>query len=76
MLRLPLNGNQNHLRRQWCDERWTWTTEWNVNVFIDESRFCLQYHDGLIRVWRHHGQRLLYCCVMHRHPGPAPGIML
>ncbi|GFW51542.1 transposable element Tcb1 transposase [Trichonephila clavipes] len=26
------------------------------------------------RVWRHHGERMLNNCVMHRHTGPAPGI--
>ncbi|GFX61605.1 transposable element Tc1 transposase [Trichonephila clavipes] len=42
------------LRRQWCDERRTWTTEWNDILFTDESHFCLQQHDGRIRVRRHH----------------------
>ncbi|GFS61476.1 transposable element Tcb1 transposase [Trichonephila clavipes] len=27
LLRLTLTGNHRHLRRQWCDERRTWTTE-------------------------------------------------
>ncbi|GFX82694.1 transposable element Tcb1 transposase [Trichonephila clavipes] len=35
----------------------------------------LQHHDGQIRVWRHRGERLLNCLVMHRHTGPAAGIM-
>ncbi|GFV95945.1 uncharacterized protein TNCV_3606721 [Trichonephila clavipes] len=42
----------------------------------DESRVCLQHHDGRIRVWRHRGERMLNSCVMHRHTGPAPGIMV
>ncbi|GFY33883.1 transposable element Tcb1 transposase [Trichonephila clavipes] len=48
---------QNHkrLRRQWCDERRMWAAEWNEVVFTDESRICLQHHDGRIRVWRHRG---------------------
>ncbi|UYV81499.1 hypothetical protein LAZ67_20001366 [Cordylochernes scorpioides] len=29
-----------------------------------------------IRVWRHRGERMLNSCVMHRHTGPAPGIMV
>ncbi|GFV75093.1 transposable element Tcb1 transposase [Trichonephila clavipes] len=45
-------------------------------VFNDESRFCLQYHDGRVRVWRHRGERLLNCCAMHRLTGPAPDIVL
>ncbi|UYV71382.1 hypothetical protein LAZ67_8002883 [Cordylochernes scorpioides] len=54
----------------------TFANEWNEIVFTDESRFCRQHHDGRIRVWRHHGARMLNSCVMHRHTGPAPGIMV
>ncbi|GFX04632.1 transposable element Tcb1 transposase [Trichonephila clavipes] len=42
---------QTSLRRQWCDERRMWDEEWNEVVFTDESRICLQHHDGWIRVW-------------------------
>ncbi|UYV63320.1 hypothetical protein LAZ67_2003740, partial [Cordylochernes scorpioides] len=75
-LRLPLTQNHRRLHRQWCDERRMWTAEWNEIVFTDESRFCLQHHDGRIRVWRHRGERMLKICAMHRHTGPAPGIMV
>ncbi|UYV82118.1 hypothetical protein LAZ67_21000942 [Cordylochernes scorpioides] len=50
--------------------------EWNEIVSTDESRFCLQHHVGRIRVWRHRGVRMLNSCEMHRHTGPAPGIMV
>ncbi|GFX80755.1 transposable element Tcb1 transposase [Trichonephila clavipes] len=53
-----------------------WVTEWNEVVFTDESRICLQHHDGRIRVWRNRGERMLSSCVMHRHIGPTPGIMV
>ncbi|UYV78474.1 hypothetical protein LAZ67_16001621 [Cordylochernes scorpioides] len=76
LLRLTLTQNHRRLRRQWCDERRMWTAEWNEIVFIDELRFCLQHHDGRIRVWIHRGERMLNSCVMHRLTGPAPGIMV
>ncbi|KFM66508.1 Transposable element Tcb1 transposase, partial [Stegodyphus mimosarum] len=76
LLRLPLTQNHRRLCRQWCDERRMWTAEWNEIVFTDESRFCLQHHDGRIRVWRHRGERMLNSCVMHHPTGPAPGIMV
>ncbi|UYV62987.1 hypothetical protein LAZ67_2002751 [Cordylochernes scorpioides] len=76
LLRLPLTRNHRRLHRQWCDERRMWTAEWNEIVFTDEARFYLQHHDGWIRVWRHSGERMLNSCVMHRHTGPAPGIMI
>ncbi|GFY21739.1 transposable element Tcb1 transposase [Trichonephila clavipes] len=53
-----------------------WVAEWNEVVFTDESRICLQHHDGRIRVWRYRGERILNSCVMHRHTGLAPDIMV
>ncbi|GFW23954.1 transposable element Tcb1 transposase [Trichonephila clavipes] len=76
MLGLPLTLNHRRLRRQWCDERRMWTAEWNEVVFTDESRICLQHHYGRIRVLTHRGERKLNSCVMHRHTGPPPGIMI
>ncbi|GFX52484.1 transposable element Tcb1 transposase [Trichonephila clavipes] len=73
---LPLTHNLRCLRRQWCDERRMWETEWNAVVFTNESRICLRHHGGRIRVRRHRGERMLNSCVMHRHTGPAPGIMI
>ncbi|GFX09579.1 transposable element Tcb1 transposase [Trichonephila clavipes] len=72
---LPLTQNHRHLRRQWCDERRMWVAEWNEIVFTDESRICLQHHEGRIRVWRHREERMLNNCGMHRHTGPARDII-
>ncbi|GFU68426.1 transposable element Tcb1 transposase [Trichonephila clavipes] len=76
LLRLPLTGNCKRLRRQWCNEWRTWTMELNDFVYANEFRFCLQHHDVRIRVWRHRSERLLNCCVIHRHTGPAPSNMV
>ncbi|GFX46093.1 transposable element Tcb1 transposase [Trichonephila clavipes] len=76
LLGLPLTQNHRRLRSQWCDERNMWVAEWNEFGLIEESRICLQHHDGRIRVWRHRGERMLNSCVMHRHTGHAPGIMV
>ncbi|GFY22162.1 transposable element Tcb1 transposase [Trichonephila clavipes] len=53
-----------------------WAAEGNEVVLTDESRTCLQHHDGRIRVWRHCGERMLNSCVMHRRTCPAPGSMV
>ncbi|GFS57706.1 transposable element Tcb1 transposase [Trichonephila clavipes] len=66
LLGLPLTQNHRRLRRQWCDERRMWAAKWNEVVFTDESRICLQNNDGRIRLWRHHGERMLNSCVMHQ----------
>ncbi|GFY29688.1 transposable element Tcb1 transposase [Trichonephila clavipes] len=76
LLGLPLTQNHRRLCRQCCDERRMWVAEWNKVDFTDESRICLQHHDGRIRVWRHRGERMLNSCIMHRHTGPAPSIMV
>ncbi|GFU31213.1 transposable element Tcb1 transposase [Trichonephila clavipes] len=59
--------------RQWCVERWTWTTEWNEIVFTDESCFCPQHRVGRIRVWTYRGERQLN---YYSHSGPATDIMV
>ncbi|GFW17513.1 transposable element Tcb1 transposase [Trichonephila clavipes] len=74
LLGLPLTQNHRRLRRQWCDERRMWAAEWNEVAFTDESRICLQHHDGWIRDWRLRGERMLNSFVVHRHNGPASGI--
>ncbi|GFY14199.1 transposable element Tcb1 transposase [Trichonephila clavipes] len=76
LLGLDLTQNHRRLRHQWYDERRMWAAEWNEVVFTDESRICLQHHVDRIRVWRLRGDRMLNSCVMHRHTGPAPGIMI
>ncbi|GFV57725.1 transposable element Tcb1 transposase [Trichonephila clavipes] len=76
LLSLPWMQNHRRLRCQWCDERRMWVAEGNEVVFTDESRICLQNHDGRIRVWRHRGEEILNNCVMHRHTGSTPGIMV
>ncbi|GFW44330.1 transposable element Tcb1 transposase [Trichonephila clavipes] len=49
---------------------------WNEVVFTDESRICLQHHDGRFGVWRHRRERMLNSCVMHHKNGSASGIMV
>ncbi|GFX32520.1 transposable element Tc1 transposase [Trichonephila clavipes] len=75
-LGLPSTQNHQCLCREWCDERRMCVAEWYEVVFTDESRICLQHHDGRIRVWRHRGERILSSCVIHCYIGPAPGIMV
>lgn len=75
-LRLPLTLHHRQERLQWCTQRRTWVHEWQNVIFSDESRFCLQHHDGRIRVWRHRGERTLEACIRHRHTGVSPGVMV
>ncbi|GFT22223.1 hypothetical protein TNCV_3272581 [Trichonephila clavipes] len=67
LLRFCLTGNHKVLRRMGVDIG----MERNY-VYSDESRFCLQYFDGRMRVYRHRGERLLNGFIMYDHCGPAP----
>ncbi|GFU91288.1 transposable element Tcb1 transposase [Trichonephila clavipes] len=58
LLGIPLTQKHRRLRRQWCDERRMWVAEWKEVVLTDKSHIGLQHHDGRIRVWRHHGERM------------------
>ncbi|GFW43583.1 transposable element Tcb1 transposase [Trichonephila clavipes] len=76
LIGLPLTQNHRRLRHQWCNERRMWGVEWNEVIFSGESRICLQHHDDRIQVWRHRGERMLNSCIMRRHTGPVPGIIV
>ena len=56
--RKPLISLQNRVRRvRWARRVQNWTVQdnWRHIVFSDESRFCLSFDDGRIRVWRTNG---------------------
>jgi len=54
-----------------CDQRRTWEHEWRDVIFSNESSFCLQHHDGRIRVMCLRGERTLAACIRHCHTGPS-----
>ncbi|GBL94676.1 Transposable element Tc1 transposase [Araneus ventricosus] len=72
---IPLSPIHCRLRREWCQARAHWRTEWRSVVFSDESRFCLGASDGRVLVRRRPGERLQPPCLRPRHTGPTPGIM-
>ncbi|GBO08348.1 hypothetical protein AVEN_229904-1 [Araneus ventricosus] len=55
---IPLTPNHCRLRREWCQARAHWWTEWRSVVFSEESRFCLGASDGRVLVRRGTGERL------------------
>ena len=52
--------NRNDCSRQHL--RWT-QRQWQVVMFTDESRFCIDMNDGRAKVWRRQGERYADCCV-------------
>ncbi|GFW04839.1 transposable element Tc1 transposase [Trichonephila clavipes] len=76
LYRIPLTANHRWLRLQWVHEHRAWQADWHEVVFSDESRFNLWDHEGHIRVRRAGGERCLPECVIERHSGLTPGILV
>ncbi|GFW06514.1 transposable element Tc1 transposase [Trichonephila clavipes] len=73
---IPHTANHRRLHLQWAHEHRAWQADWHQVVFSDESRFNLWDHDGCIRVRRYAGERCLPECVIERHSGLTPGVMV
>ena len=76
LYRIPLTQNHRRLRLQWANVHRSWRADWQQVVFSDESRFNLWYHDGRIRVRRYAGERHIPECIIERHSGRTPGVMV
>ncbi|GFS51491.1 transposable element Tcb2 transposase [Trichonephila clavipes] len=76
LCRIPLTQNHRHLRLQWANVHRSWRADWQQVVFSDESRFNLWHHDGRIRVKRYAGERHIPECIIERHSGRTPGVMV
>lgn len=74
--RLPLSRHHKLLRLQWARDHRHWGAEWRNVVFSDESRFNVSYNDGRIRVRRYRGERNAEGCIVERHSGQTPGVMV
>ncbi|GFX41102.1 transposable element Tcb1 transposase [Trichonephila clavipes] len=53
-----------------------WQADWYQDVFSDESRFNLWDHDSPIRVRRYAGERCFPECVIERHSGLTPEVLV
>ncbi|KAJ8879118.1 hypothetical protein PR048_019724 [Dryococelus australis] len=74
--RLSLSRDHKRFRLQRARERRRWRVEWQHVVFSDEYRFNLSYSDGCIRVRRYRGDRILAACIVERHSGQMPSVMV
>ncbi|GFT38220.1 transposable element Tcb1 transposase [Trichonephila clavipes] len=76
LYRIPLTANHRQLRLQWAHEQRAWQADWHQVAFSGESRFNLCAHDGRIRVRGYAGERCLPECVIERHSGLTPRVMV
>ncbi|GFT47353.1 transposable element Tcb1 transposase [Trichonephila clavipes] len=72
----PLIENHRWLRLHWDHEHRAWQEDWHRVILSDESRCNLGDHDGRIRVKGYAGERYLPECVIKRHSGLTPGVMV
>ena len=57
-IRIPLTRRQRRKRLNWAEEHVTWTDQdCRPVLFTDESRYCLEFTDRRVRVWRRPGER-------------------
>lgn len=64
VVRPPLTVRHRRDRLQFAQERAGWRLNDYRNIlFTDESKFCLDFHDGRRRVWRTQGERFSDCCI-------------
>ena len=61
--RIPLSPTHKDRRKQWCLEHVSWTSEWDGVLWTDESRFCLDFADGRVRVRRMANERYAAACI-------------
>ncbi|GFW18725.1 transposable element Tc1 transposase [Trichonephila clavipes] len=73
---IPLTVNLRRLSLQWAHELRAWQADWHQIVFSGESRFNLWDHDGFIRVRNYAGEHCLPKCVIERHSGLTPRVMV
>ncbi|GFV20545.1 transposable element Tcb1 transposase [Trichonephila clavipes] len=74
--RIPLTQNHRCLRLHWTNVHRSWHADWQQVVFSDKSRFNLWHHDGRIRVRLYAGERRIPECIIERHSGRTPGVMV
>ncbi|GFT86884.1 transposable element Tc1 transposase [Trichonephila clavipes] len=76
LCRIPLTQNHRRLRLHWANAHRSWRADWQQVVFSDNSRFNLWHHDGRIRVRLYAGERRIPECIIERHSGRTPGVMV
>ncbi|GFV71704.1 transposable element Tc1 transposase [Trichonephila clavipes] len=76
LYRIPLTQNHRRLRLHWANVHRSWRADWQQVVFSDKSRFNLCHHDGRIRVRLYAGERRIPECIIERHSGRTPGVMV
>ncbi|GFW36125.1 transposable element Tcb1 transposase [Trichonephila clavipes] len=73
---ISLTVNHRRLVCKWAYEHRAWQADWHQVVFSDESCFNLRNHDDRIRVRRYADERCFPECVIERHSGLTPGVMV
>ncbi|GFU02147.1 transposable element Tc1 transposase [Trichonephila clavipes] len=76
LCRIPLTQNHCRLRLHWANVHRSWRADWQQVVFSDKSRFNVWQNDGRIRVRLYAGERRILECIIERHSGRTPRLMV
>ncbi|KAK2577931.1 hypothetical protein KPH14_000956 [Odynerus spinipes] len=73
--RLRLTTRHRRERLKWSHAQQDWRAEWQLIVFSNEPRFCVETGDARISIRRRRGERLAKTCVQPRHWHRQRGVM-
>ena len=63
-MRPPLTPRHRAARLEFARDHSHWQLRHFRHIlFTDESKFCLDFHDGRRRVWRQRNERFTDCCI-------------
>lgn len=75
--RYSLSYLHRQARLRWSRLHLRWNqARWSSVMFSDESRFCLRFIDGRVRVWRRRGERFADSCVSAVTPFGGGSVMV
>jgi len=76
-IRIPLMRQHLQTRLQWARGHVTWTlNDWTPVLFTDESRFCVDFTDRRVRVWRMTHERFAPVCIANHDRYGGGSIMV
>lgn len=76
-VRIPLSLRHRRARLDWCRNLADAPDDfWRKILWTDESRFCLDFHDGRVRVRRLPNERYNDCCITEHDRHGGGGVMV
>lgn len=76
-VRVPLTPRHRVNRLAFARDHQNWRLrQFRHILFTDESKFCLDFHDGRRRVWRQRNERFKDCCIVEHDQWGSGSVMV